>query len=49
MVLRIGGHGVAALAVLELEAVQQELEELRPAFFLILFSQDVRVLALALG
>lgn len=49
VVRRIGGHGVAALAVLELEAVQQELEELRPAFFLILFSQDVRVLALALG
>ena len=46
---RVGGIGVAALAVLELEAVQQELEELRPAFFLILFSQDVRVLALALG
>ena len=45
---RIGGHGVAALAVLELEAVQQELEELRPAFFLILASQDVIVLALAL-
>ena len=46
---RIGGHGVAALAVLEREAVQQELEELRPAFFLILFSQDVLALALALG
>ena len=49
VVLRIGGHGVAALAVLELEAVQQELEELRPAFFLILASQDVLALALALG
>ena len=49
MVLRIGGHGVAALAVLELEAVQQELEELRPAFFLILASQDVIVLVLALA
>ena len=49
MARRIGGHGVAALAVLELEAVQQELEELRPAFFLILFSQDVLALALALG
>ena len=48
VVRRIGGHGVAALAVLELEAVQQELEELRPAFFLVLASQDARLLALAL-
>ena len=48
VVRRIGGIGVAALAVLELEAVQQELEELRPAFFLVLASQDARLLALAL-
>ena len=49
VVRRIGGHGVAALAVLELEAVQQELGELWPACLLILFRQDVRVVRAGLG
>ena len=46
---RVGGIGVAALAVLELEAVQQELGELWPACLLILFRQDVRVVRAGLG